>query len=109
MCKNYAFRDFARSMTKIYLSKDKRAMKYFVEGAMVAIAAFYIPRRKMSSEEVLMIALKIMCLSALTRMVNVLKLSAEIVKAIWAMFLKMKALDFNIVNKTLLNYRNTFN
>lgn len=29
MCKNYAFRDFARSMTKIYLSKDKRAMKYF--------------------------------------------------------------------------------
>ena len=35
----------------------KRAVKYFVEGAMVAIAAFYIPRRKMSWEEVLMIAL----------------------------------------------------
>ena len=25
----------------------KRAFKYFVEGAMVAIAAFYIPRKKM--------------------------------------------------------------
>jgi ABC-type Co2+ transport system permease subunit len=35
----------------------KRAFKYFVEGAMVAIAAFYIPRKKMDWEEILMIAL----------------------------------------------------
>ena len=35
----------------------KRAFKYFVEGAMVAVAAFYIPQRKMNIEEVLMIAL----------------------------------------------------
>ena len=32
----------------------KRAFKYFVEGAMVAIAAFYIPQRKMNLEEVAM-------------------------------------------------------
>jgi len=35
----------------------KRALKYFVEGAMVAIAAFFIPRKKMDWEEILMIAL----------------------------------------------------
>ena len=35
----------------------KRAFKYFVEGAMVAIAAFYIPQRNMNLEEVAMIAL----------------------------------------------------
>ena len=29
LCKNFALRDFARSMASIYLSKDKRAMKYF--------------------------------------------------------------------------------
>ena len=35
----------------------KRALKYFVEGAMVALAAFFIPRKKMDWEEILMIAL----------------------------------------------------
>ena len=41
----------------------KRAVKYFVEGAMVAVAAYFIPRRgkggasMLNWEEVLMIAL----------------------------------------------------
>ena len=30
----------------------RRAVKYLVEGAAVAVAAYYIPRRKMSLEEV---------------------------------------------------------
>ncbi len=34
----------------------KRAVKYLVEGAAVAVAAYYIPRRKMGLEEVAMIA-----------------------------------------------------
>ena len=29
LCKNFALRDFARSMASIYLSKDKRALNYF--------------------------------------------------------------------------------
>jgi len=29
LCKNFALRDFARSMVSIYLSKDKRALNYF--------------------------------------------------------------------------------
>ena len=29
LCKNFALRDFARSMASIYLSKDKRSMNYF--------------------------------------------------------------------------------
>ena len=35
----------------------KRAIKYLVEGLAVAIAAFYIPRRKMNLQEVAMIGL----------------------------------------------------
>ena len=35
----------------------KRAIKYIVEGIMVAIAAFVIPQRKMKVEEVVIIAL----------------------------------------------------
>ena len=35
----------------------KRAIKYLVEGIMVAIAAFVIPRKKMNVEEVVIIAL----------------------------------------------------
>ena len=35
----------------------KRAIKYIVEGIMVAIAAFVIPQRKMKIEEVVIIAL----------------------------------------------------
>lgn len=35
----------------------KRAIKYLVEGIMVAIAAFVIPQRKMKVEEVVIIAL----------------------------------------------------
>ena len=35
----------------------KRAVKYFVEGAMVAVAAFFIPRKKMDLDEILIIAL----------------------------------------------------
>ncbi len=34
----------------------RRAVKYLVEGAAVAVAAYYIPRKKMSLEEVAMIA-----------------------------------------------------
>ena len=35
----------------------KRAIKYLVEGIMVALAAFVIPQRKMKVEEVIIIAL----------------------------------------------------
>ena len=35
----------------------KRALKYFVEGVMVALAAFFIPRKKMDLDEVFIIAL----------------------------------------------------
>lgn len=34
-----------------------RVVKYFVEGLMVAVAAFFIPKRKADLEEVAMIAL----------------------------------------------------
>ena len=34
----------------------RRAIKYLVEGLAVAAAAFYIPRRKMNLEEIVMIA-----------------------------------------------------
>ena len=34
----------------------RRAVKYLVEGAAVAVAAYYIPKRKMNLEEVAMIA-----------------------------------------------------
>ena len=34
----------------------KRAVTYLVEGAAVAVAAYYIPKRKMGLEEVAMIA-----------------------------------------------------
>ena len=35
----------------------KRAIKYLVEGGAVAIAAYYIPKRKMNIEEIAMIAI----------------------------------------------------
>ena len=35
----------------------KKTMKYFVEGTMVAIAAFFIPEKKMKVEEIVMIGL----------------------------------------------------
>ena len=35
----------------------KRAVKYLIEGGAVAVAAFYIPKRKMNIEEVIMIAI----------------------------------------------------
>lgn len=35
----------------------KRAVKYFIEGTMVAIAAFFIPEKKMKVDEIIMIAL----------------------------------------------------
>ena len=34
----------------------KRMVKYLIEGAAVAVAAYYIPRRKMILEEVAMVA-----------------------------------------------------
>jgi hypothetical protein len=34
----------------------KRAIKYLIEGMAVAVAAFYIPRKKMNVQEVVMIA-----------------------------------------------------
>lgn len=35
----------------------KRALKYLIEGFAVAVAAYYIPKKKMSVEEVIMIAI----------------------------------------------------
>lgn len=35
----------------------KRTIKYLVEGLAVALAAFYIPRKKMDPQEILMIAI----------------------------------------------------
>ena len=35
----------------------KRAVKYLVEGGAVAVAAYYIPKRKMNIEEIVMIAI----------------------------------------------------
>jgi len=35
----------------------RRAIKYLVEGLAVAVAAYYIPKRKMNVEEVTMIAI----------------------------------------------------
>ncbi len=35
----------------------KRAVKYLVEGGAVAVAAYYIPKKKMNVEEILMIAI----------------------------------------------------
>lgn len=35
----------------------QRAIRYFIEGAAVAIAAFYIPQKKMNIKELVMIAL----------------------------------------------------
>lgn len=34
----------------------KRAVKYLVEGGAVAVAAYYIPRKRMNLQEILMIA-----------------------------------------------------
>ena len=35
----------------------KRAVKYLVEGGAVAVAAYYIPKKKMNMEEIVMIAI----------------------------------------------------
>tara|TARA_B110000971_G_C19781346_1_gene395464 strand:- start:190 stop:474 length:285 start_codon:yes stop_codon:yes gene_type:complete len=35
----------------------KRAVKYLVEGGAVAVAAYYIPKKKMELEEIVMIAI----------------------------------------------------
>ena len=35
----------------------KRAVKYLIEGGAVAVAAYYIPKRKMNVEEIVMIAI----------------------------------------------------
>tara|TARA_B110000208_G_C11664244_1_gene392827 strand:- start:291 stop:575 length:285 start_codon:yes stop_codon:yes gene_type:complete len=35
----------------------KRAVKYLVEGGAVAVAAYYIPKKKMEIEEIIMIAI----------------------------------------------------
>jgi len=35
----------------------RRAIKYLVEGLAVAVAAFYIPKKKMGVEEIIMIAI----------------------------------------------------
>ena len=35
----------------------KRAIKYLIEGGAVAVAAFYIPKKTMKMEEVIMIAI----------------------------------------------------
>ena len=34
----------------------KRAVKYLIEGGAVAVAAYYIPKKKMNVEEIVMIA-----------------------------------------------------
>jgi len=35
----------------------KRAVKYLIEGGAVAVAAYYIPKKKMNIEEIVMIAI----------------------------------------------------
>ena len=35
----------------------KRAVKYLIEGGAVAVAAYYIPKKKMNVEEIVMIAI----------------------------------------------------
>ena len=35
----------------------KRAVKYLIEGAAVAVAAYYIPKKQMNIEEIVMIAI----------------------------------------------------
>ena len=35
----------------------KRAVKYLIEGGAVAVAAYYIPKKKMGIEEIIMIAI----------------------------------------------------
>jgi hypothetical protein len=40
-----------------YQEVFKRLVKYLVEGGAVALAAYYIPQKKMAMEEILMIAL----------------------------------------------------
>lgn len=46
-------------MTDIYKLRKvaTRALKYLVEGLAVALAAYYIPKRKMKMEEILTIAI----------------------------------------------------
>jgi len=42
-----------------------RAVKYIVEGGAVAVAAFFIPRKKMALQEIVMIALTAACVFAI--------------------------------------------
>ena len=57
------YSDYSEISTWIYKSGFnlqeilKRAIKYLIEGAAVAVAAYYIPRRKMGLEEITLIAI----------------------------------------------------
>lgn len=51
-----------KQLTKLQESFDlqeiiKRAVKYLVEGGAVAVAAYYIPKKKMDMESILLIAI----------------------------------------------------
>ena len=46
----------------------KRVFKYLVEGAAVAVAAYYIPRRKLGLEEILLVAVTAACTFAVLDM-----------------------------------------
>jgi len=51
-----------KQLTKLQKSFDlqeilKRAVKYLVEGGAVAVAAYYIPKKKMDMESILLIAI----------------------------------------------------
>ena len=52
----------SKQLTKLQQSFDiqeilKRAVKYLVEGGAVAVAAYYIPKKKMDMESILLIAI----------------------------------------------------
>jgi hypothetical protein len=46
----------------------KRAVKYIIEGAAVAVAAYYIPKKQMDIAEIVMIALTAACTFAILDM-----------------------------------------
>ena len=57
-----SFTNLQRKMSDLKAQFDleevfKRAIKYILEGGCVAIAAYYIPKKKMKGEEILMLAI----------------------------------------------------
>lgn len=57
-----SFRGLEREISELKAQFDlqevvKRAVKYLIEGACVAVAAFYIPGKQLKVEEILMLAI----------------------------------------------------